>query len=75
MIGCSVVLGHFAKLGASLDSAVGTYNMTLASVETRMLVSARKMAELGARSDRELPELSVIDTRPREVTASSPSSL
>jgi len=38
--------GHVAKLGRSLDTAVDTYNKTVSSLETRVLVTARKLTEL-----------------------------
>ena len=37
-------------------------------MESRVLVTTRRIAELGARSDRELPDAQPIDTRPRELT-------
>jgi DNA recombination protein RmuC len=61
--------GHFVRLGATLDSAVGAYNSTVGSMETRVLVTARKIAELGARSDKALPDPQPIDTRARELSA------
>ncbi len=38
--------GHFSRVGKSLDAAVSAYNKTLASLESRVLVSARKFNEL-----------------------------
>ena len=38
---------HLAKLGSALDSAVGHYNASVGSLESRVLVSARKLATLG----------------------------
>jgi len=37
---------HFSRLGKSLDAAVSAYNKTLASLESRVLVSARKFNDL-----------------------------
>jgi DNA recombination protein RmuC len=68
----AVVAGHFAKLGSHLDSTVSAYNAALNSVESRVLVTARKIAELGAKSDKELPPLNTVDIRPRELSANWP---
>lgn len=37
---------HLGKLGRAIDSAAGAYNETVASLETRVLVSARRFADL-----------------------------
>jgi DNA recombination protein RmuC len=42
----STVGGHLDKLGKSIGDAVGAYNKTITSIETRVLVTARKMADL-----------------------------
>jgi DNA recombination protein RmuC len=42
----STLGGHIDKLGRSLNSAVGDYNKTVSSLESRVLVSARKMIDL-----------------------------
>lgn len=52
----AVMSEHFAKVGNSLESAVGHYNKTVASYETRVLVSARKFKELKV-SDKPLPQI------------------
>jgi DNA recombination protein RmuC len=38
--------GHVNKLGNTLTSAVGQYNATVASLESRVLVTARRFADL-----------------------------
>jgi DNA recombination protein RmuC len=38
---------HLERVGKSLTSAVGSYNQAVGSLETRVLVSARKLAALG----------------------------
>jgi DNA recombination protein RmuC len=44
----ATLAGHFAKLGKSLDAAVGHYNSAVGSYETRVLTTARKLEELQA---------------------------
>jgi DNA recombination protein RmuC len=43
--------GHLGKLGRSLDAAVGAYNQTVGSWESRVLVAARRFEELDATDD------------------------
>jgi DNA recombination protein RmuC len=38
--------GHIDKLGRSLNTAVGDYNKTVSSLESRVLVTARRMIDL-----------------------------
>ena len=52
----TVAGSHLAKVGVSLDRAVGAYNDTVGSLERRVLPTARKLAQTTL-SDRELPEL------------------
>jgi DNA recombination protein RmuC len=61
----ATLTGHFASLGKGLDRAVEGYNKAVASLETRVLVSARKFRELGAAGDRELEEPETIDKSAR----------
>jgi DNA recombination protein RmuC len=60
---------HFEKLGASIESVITIYNGALGSLESRVLVTARRIGELGARSDKELGAPQPIDQRPRELPA------
>jgi DNA recombination protein RmuC len=56
---------HLTKLGASLGAAVTAYNRFVGSMEARVLVTARKFAELGV-SDDDLPTPEQIDQAPRQ---------
>src|SRR5665647_577898 len=42
----STLGGHVGRLGRQLDGAVRSYNETVSSLESRVLVSARRLAEL-----------------------------
>src|SRR6478672_9815100 len=55
--------GHLAAVGNGLDRAVRSYNSTVRSLETRVLVSARRMADLGVTGE-ELPSPSQVETAP-----------
>lgn len=59
---------HFEQVGRGLDRAVESYNKAVGSLETRVMVSARKFSELGAPVTDELPPLTVIDTTTRNLT-------
>jgi len=59
---------HFEAVGRGLDRAVESYNMAVGSLETRVMVSARKFAELGSPVIDELPPMTVIDTTTRNLT-------
>ena len=49
--------GHITAVGANLDRAVESYNKAVGSLESRVLVSARKFVEMGAPSAEDIPEL------------------
>lgn len=59
-----VVAGHFAKVGKSLDQTVGHYNKAVSSVESRLLVTAKKFEALESASAEALPEVKVIEKIP-----------
>ena len=65
-------VAHVGKLGGSLEAAVKAYNRFLGSLETRVIVSARRFEELGAGSGKALPEqIDPIEAIPREVKAAT----
>ena len=63
-----VFAGHFAKVGRSLETAVGAFNQSVSSFQTRLLVTARKFPEHGVTNDA-LPELKQIERKPAAVDA------
>jgi DNA recombination protein RmuC len=63
-----VFASHFSKVGRALDSSVRAYNDAAGSLETRMLVTARKFEQHGAASG-VLPPVEPLDRTPRPLTA------
>ena len=64
------VAEHWGRVGRNLGEAVGAYNKSVASLETRVLVSARKFRELKvAGEDREIADLNPVEVLPRELQA------
>jgi DNA recombination protein RmuC len=62
-------LGYFQTVGSSLGRAVDSYNKAVGSMESRVLVSARKFKELGAAAGNEIAELEPVDEAPRALAA------
>jgi DNA recombination protein RmuC len=60
--------GHLAKVGRALDGAATAYNQSIASLESRVLVSARKFADLRV-VDTDLPAPLPVERRLSVVTA------
>lgn len=58
---------HFARLGRQLDGAVDAYNATVGTMESRVLVSARRFRELGAATGEEIAEAEVVEGKAREL--------
>jgi len=64
---------HFGKVGRALSQSVEAYNKTIGSLESRVLVTARKFQELGsARGDIELKPLEFIEKITRTNDESTP---
>ncbi len=61
--------GHVAKLGRELGGAVEAYNSAVGSLESRVLVSARKFRDLQSSPSRELDILEAVDSAPRGLSA------
>jgi DNA recombination protein RmuC len=62
-----VFAGHFAKVGRQLDSATAAYNQAVGSLESRVLVTARKFEERGA-ANGELPDVEPLERSTRPLT-------
>jgi DNA recombination protein RmuC len=63
-----LLAGHITQVGAGLDRAVESYNKAVGSLESRVLVSARKFAELGTSVADDIPELEPIETTSRALS-------
>ena len=64
------VLGaHFDDLAKGLTRAVDAYNSTVGTLESRVLVTARRFKDLGIAANEPIPELSPVDQTPRALQA------
>jgi len=59
---------HLDRVGKSLTKAVGAYNQAVGSMETRVLVSARRLAALGIVAS-DLPAPALVDETARPLSA------
>jgi DNA recombination protein RmuC len=60
---------HLTTIGGSLQKAVGAYNSAVGSLESRILPQGRKLKEVAALPDADLPDMHAIEVAPREITA------
>jgi DNA recombination protein RmuC len=63
-----LLAAHITSVGTGLDRAVEAYNKAVGSLESRVLVSARKFAELGASVADDIPELEPVETTARALS-------
>lgn len=67
----AVLADHWGDVGKHLGNAVGAYNKSVATLESRVLVSARKFRDLkAAPEDKEVRDLTPVEAIPRTVQAS-----
>ena len=60
---------HFSRLGKSLESSVEAYNKTIGSMESRLLVTARRFKELETGENEELQEMEPVEKSPRALNS------
>ncbi|RZM75081.1 DNA recombination protein RmuC [Leptolyngbya iicbica] len=61
------LITHVAKLRRGLDSSVDAFNKVVGSLESRVLVTARKFKDLGAAAGDELESVETLDKTPRSL--------
>ncbi len=64
-----VLGGHFAGIGKNLDKAVESYNKSVGALESRVLVQARRFAELGSGGANEIPAPQPVEKTARVLQA------
>ena len=60
---------HFENVGRSLARSVEAYNSAVGTLESRVLVTARRLKDKGVTAAEEFPELQTIDHTPRPLGA------
>ncbi|MEM6715491.1 MAG: DNA recombination protein RmuC [Cyanobacteria bacterium P01_C01_bin.147] len=65
------LMSHMAKLRRGLDSSVDAFNKVVGSLESRVLVTARKFKDLGATAADDLESVEPMDKAPRSFTGGS----
>jgi DNA recombination protein RmuC len=64
----TVMGNHLSRVGRAIDSASKAYNQTVASMESRVMVTARKFGEM-QHIEAELAHLDVVETEVRQIAA------
>lgn len=64
-----IFAGHLEEVGRHLGQTVEDFNRAVGSLESRVLVSARRFQELGAAAQEEIPFLEPVETQPRTLQA------
>jgi DNA recombination protein RmuC len=64
-----VLAEHFRGVGKGLDKAVAAYNDSVASLEGRVLVAARRFPELGVSAKQRIPDLTPVEKSARVLQA------
>jgi len=61
----ATVSEHWAKVGKNLSLSIDSYNQATASLESRLLSSARKFSSLGASTSKEIKEANQLEKLPK----------
>jgi DNA recombination protein RmuC len=65
----SVMGGHAASVGKALDAAVSRYNQFVGSLESQVMVSARRFEDLQVDHEgKSLPDLAAVELTPRALS-------
>jgi DNA recombination protein RmuC len=65
----STLAEHFANVGTALNRATLCYNQAIGTLESRVLVSARRLKEKGVTAAEELPAPEPLDEMARKISA------
>lgn len=65
----AVLAGHLGSLGKNIKNSVESYNKLVGTLESRVLVSARKFSDLGVETHKEIKEMEPLETQTRELQA------
>jgi len=63
----SVMASHLSQVGEALGRATLAYNKAIGSMESRVLVQARRFKELGAAVGEDIPEIETVSHAPRQL--------
>lgn len=62
---------HFANIRYGLEKTIDAYNKTVGSMESRVMVTARKLKEAGIGTDQDIEVLEPVDKQPRQMSIES----
>jgi DNA recombination protein RmuC len=65
----ATMAGHLTKLGRAINTTTNAYNDTIGSLERQVLVSARKLSDLGVESGKDIESLEQVETAVRSLQA------
>jgi DNA recombination protein RmuC len=63
----ATMMEHWSRVGTALDRATDSYNKAVSSYESRVSPSIRRLDELGAASEKAVPDLKPVENRPRGI--------